>query len=164
MITIGFSRHKGFAPLSWLIMLCERTKFSHAYIKIKSESLNRTLIYQATGSGVYFIGEEAFKLSSEVVEEYPLEVSPEHRIKLLQWAVDNSGKPYGKMQLLGLGVIRLVKLFGLKINNPFSNGNKAYICCELVTEAIENIGLFPPTDLDKVDLRSIKAIVESWIK
>lgn len=50
---IGFSRHRGFAPLSWAIMAVERTNFSHVYIKFYSASMGRWLVYEATGKGVF---------------------------------------------------------------------------------------------------------------
>lgn len=156
MITVGFSRHKGFAPLSWLIMLCERTNFSHAYIRLHSESLDRDLIYQATGAGVNFVGSVMFDQTAQVVEEYKIEISEDARKKLLQWCVDNAGKPYGRMQILGLGLVRLAKLVGIRMKNPFPNGNGAYVCCELVAEALENLGKAGLTDLDQVDLNATR--------
>jgi len=161
MISVGFSRHKGFAPISWLIMLCERTNFSHAYIRIRSESLDRELIYQATGSGVNFVGSVLFEQTAQVVEEYRVEIPDEDRRKLLQWCVDNAGKPYGKLQILGLAMIRLAKLVGIRIRNPFPNGTGAYVCCELVSGALEHLGLAEPTDLDQVDLNATREQVRS---
>ena len=159
MIKVGFSRHKGFAPLSWLIMLCERAPFSHAYIKIRAESLDRNLIYQATGSGVYFVGSVLFDQSAQVVEEYEIPISDDSRRKLLQWCVDNSGKSYGHLQLVGIGLMRLARLFGWKISNPFSNGNSAYVCCELVAAALEDVGIAGPSDLDQVGLKETRDMV-----
>lgn len=152
-IWVGFSKHRGFAPLGWLIMRCEGTNFSHTFVRVRSESLNRNLIYQANGSGVFFIGQEMFDRSNQVVEEYEIEVSDAAKVKFLQWAVDSSGKPYGHLQLVGLGMMRLAKLFGLRIKNPFGNRDSAYVCCELVVEALETLGLAGPADLDNVDLQ-----------
>lgn len=158
-IIMGFSRHKGFAPLSWLIMLCERTNFSHAYVKLYSASLDRTLIYQATGSGVNFVGSVLFEESAQVVEEYPIEVSDGARTRLLQRCVDNAGKPYGRLQMVGLGVIRVAKLFGIRMKNPFPNGDGKYVCCELVVDALEELGIPGPSDLDQVDLNASRSMV-----
>lgn len=159
MIAVGFSRHKGFAPLSWLIMKCEGTNFSHAYIRVRSESLDRNLIYHATGSGVYFIGEPAFEEHVTVAEEYELKVTDQTRKELLQWAVDTSGKPYGKMQLIGLGLKRLVKLVGISIKNPFGTGNKAYICTELVASALKEVKMLDDVNLDEIGLAELRSLV-----
>lgn len=161
MITIGFSKAKGFAPLSWLIRACEGTEFSHAYIRIRSESLDRDLIYQATGAGVNFVGTALFDQAAQVVEEYQIEISEETRKKLLQWCVDNSGKPYGRLQILGIGLVMLAKLVKLRIKNPFPNGSGAYVCCELVYAALEHIGIAGPSDLDQVDLKATRDMVRS---
>lgn len=160
-IIVGFSRHKGFAPLSWLIMLCEGTNFSHAYIKVHSESLDRDLIYQATGSGVHFVGKALFDKTAQVVEEYEIEIPDYNRKKLLQWCVDNAGKPYGHLQLVGIGLIRLAKLFGIRMANPFSNGDQRYVCCELVAAALEHLGLASPEPLDQVDLNATREMARA---
>jgi hypothetical protein len=137
-------------------MLCEKTNFSHAYIRIHSESLDCDLIYQATGAGVNFVGTEVFDSHHQVVEEYEIKVDDETRKKLLRWAVANSGKPYGKLQILGLGIRRLVRFFGWKIRNPFKNGNIAYVCCELVAAALGELGKPIQENLDDVDLLDLR--------
>lgn len=162
-LTIGFSRHKGFAPLGKLIMVCEGTNFSHAYVRLRAESLERDLIYQATGAGVNFVGNAVFDESAQVVEEYVIEIPDENRKKLLQWCIDNAGKPYGHLQLVGIGLIRLAKLFGIRIKNPFSNGEGAYVCCELAAAALENVGITGPEDLDQVDLNAVRDFVRTLV-
>lgn len=156
-ITIGFSKSKvGFPVIAWLIMLCERVPFSHAYVKVHSDSLDRDLIYQATGSGVYFVGLPAFQLHSQTVEEYSLEVSDAAKKKMLQWAVDTSGKPYGRLQLAGIGLKRVCSLVGIKIGNPFKTGSGAYICTELAAQATEELGIPFGVDLDEVGLKELR--------
>lgn len=159
-IAIGFCKPQAeFVPVSWIIQRSEGVNFSHTYIKIYSASLKRMLIYQATGSGVYFIGLDAFNEHYQVVEEYQLNISDAAKVRLLQWCVDNSGKPYGRLQCLGIGIQRLFKLIGIKINNPFPNGDQAYICTELVAKALEELGIKFDQPLDEVDLLAIKQAV-----
>lgn len=161
-IKIGFSKAKvGFPIIAWLIMLCERVPFSHAYIRVRSESLDRDLIYQATGSGVYFIGLPAFETHAQIIEEYSLEVSNEAKKKMLQWAIDTSGKPYGKLQLVGIGFKRLCSLVGIKIGNPFKTGSGAYICTELAAQATEELGIPFGVDLDEVGLKELRDHVKT---
>lgn len=165
-ITVGFSRHPGFAPISWLICAVEGTKFSHAYIKIRSDSLDRTLIYQATGVGVYFVGEQHFLTKAKPIEEYDFEISDEAKKNFLQKAIDKTGLPYSKMQIVGIAIMRLFALFGKKISNPFKNGDKAYVCCELVDAALSELGLIPNNvDKDSLGLKElmnhVKALHES---
>ena len=140
-------------------MKCEGTNFSHTFVRIRSKSIDRDLIYQATSSGVHFVGSVLFESSAQVVEEYQIPVSDEDRKRLLRWAVDNAGKPYGYLQLLGIGLIRLAKIVGINIGNPFSNGDKAYVCCELVAEALQGLGILVSDKLDQVDLTVTRDIV-----
>jgi hypothetical protein len=137
-------------------MLVERTKFSHTYIKISSESLNRTLIYQANGSGVWFIGEDAFLHKNIPVEEYDFTITEVQKIKLLQFCVDNSGKSYGRMQLCGMGLCRLIKaVIGKSIKNPFGDENRRYICAELVANALNEVGFPEIKELDNIGLKEL---------
>lgn len=145
-------------------MFCEGTKFSHTYIRIRSESLERDLIYQATGSGVYFIGSHAFDEHHETVKEFPIKISDGAKKKMLQWAIDMSGKKYGQLQLLGIAIKRLFKLFGKNIKNPFHNGNSMYVCTELVLEATKELGFDPHIDMDSAGLRETYCHVSTiWL-
>lgn len=159
-LILGFSKPRGwFVPVSWLIRKTEKTRYSHAYIRVRSSSLERDLIYQATGSGVYFIGGIAFDDHVEVIEEYEFEITSESKKELLQWAIDTSGKPYGRMQMLGLGIKRLFRFFGISIKNPFRTGNKAYICTELAAAALKEIKILSDVDLDEVGLSELRSLV-----
>lgn len=160
-VYVGFSKRRGFSPLSSMIMWLEGTKFSHAYIRIRSDSIDRDLIYQATGAGVYFIGKALFEEHSETVEEYPLDMSDDARTRMLQWSVDNAGKPYGKRQMVGLGLVLLARMVGVRVKNPFTNGNKAYVCCELVAEALKNLGVPGADQIDQVDLNAARDMILS---
>lgn len=163
-IYVGFSKSIVSVPiLAWIIMACERVNFSHAYIRIRSDSLDRDLIYQATGSGVYFVGMEYFHQHSATVEEYALEVSDEAKKQFLRWAIDMSGKPYGRLQCLGIGIRRLAMLVGIKMKNPFSTGNKAYVCTEVVAEAVKELGMPIGQSLDDVGLRELVHYVRSLV-
>jgi hypothetical protein len=141
-------------------MLCEGTKFSHTYIRVRSDSLSRDLIYQATGTGVYFIGSIGFDEEHEVVEEFDLGGTEEIKKVILQWAIDMSGRPYSHKQFLGIGIKRLFKLFGRNIKNPFSDGNKGYICTELVAEAAKFLG----EELKDVDSIGLQEVYDHVVK
>lgn len=160
-IIVGFSRHKGFAPLSWGIQAIERTPYSHAYIKIVTESLNRTLIYQANNSGVWFIGEPAFLENNIAVEEYEFDISDSEKVKLLQFCIDNSGKKYAKLQLLGMFFCRIYKFFtGKECKNPLGDENRRFICTELVSAALNAVGFPKVEELDNIGLKELKERVE----
>ena len=161
-IIVGFSRHPGFAPMSWAICAVEGTRYSHAYVKIRADSLDRNLIYQATGIGVYFVGERNFLTKAIPIEEYEFEISDGARTAFLQKAVDNCGIPYSKSEVIGMGVVRLFGLFGKKIKNPFADGKGAYICVELVTEVLQDFDLIPDSvDADNIGLKELNLHVKN---
>ena len=130
-IAIGFSKRRKFNPMSWLIQKCESTPFSHAYVRIPDKTTGKVLIFEATGTGVYFKGLEFFLEKSEIVEEYWFFLTPDEYKDGMSFAIDALGKKYGKMQLLGLALVRFLKLFGIRIRNPLSNGSRQYVCTEL---------------------------------
>lgn len=163
-LQIELSKPNKWKPLAWLIMLCEGSKYSHASISLWADSLDRTLIYQATGSGVHFIGQAAFDLEHVVVDKYCFDISPEAKTKVLQWAIDNCGKPYGRIQLLGLGLKRLVRLLGFKMKNPFASGKDNYICCKLAAAALDESGFCEFANPDEIDLNDFKDILDKITK
>lgn len=140
-IIIGFSCHKTFNILSELIKAAEHTKFSHVYVKFYSASLDRWLIYQASGLVVNFVGEEHFLEKNKVIAEFKTAVTPEQKTEVLQLAVDLAGRPYGMKDLIGIGLVRLAALFKKKIKNPFEDGTKAYICSELGATILVKLGV-----------------------
>jgi len=159
-ISIGFSKGKGFAPISWLIKWVEKTHFSHAYITWNADSLNRKMIYEARGAGVRFVGQAMFESHNEITDEFEFEISDEAKIKLVQWAVDNAGKGYGKWQFVGIGIVRFLKIFGINIRNPFNNGDEQYVCTELSGVALVLLGLMHPIDQDMEGPRELYAHVK----
>lgn len=159
-LTFILSKSKAKFPIiGWLILLCERSNFSHASIRAESSSLNRGLNYQASGSAVNFMGDVLFNLEHEAVEQYEFMVSDEAKKALLQWAIDECGKPYGRLALVGLGIQRILKLAGIKVKNPFASGNSAYVCCKLVAAALQQLGYTSSQPLDDMDLLDTKAFI-----
>jgi hypothetical protein len=160
-IVIGISKGKGFAPISWLIQLVERTPFSHAYVRWHADGLDRDMIYEARGAGVRFVGLPKFLEHNEIVAEYAFMVSDDAKTKLLRWAVDNAGKAYGRKQFVGFGLVRLLKVFGVRIKNPFGDGGAEYVCTELAAVALEELGLLDKIDQDSEGPRELFAQVQA---
>jgi len=159
-IIVGLSKHKGFAPGSKIIQICEGTNFSHAYVKIESTSLERILIYQATGSGVNFIGLDKFEEHNQPMKEFVFEISSEAKKLGLQFAIDACGTQYSRLQLIGIALKRVARLFGFKIKNPISSSG--YICTELVSKFLNEVGLFDDSvDLNDIGLIELQSILES---
>jgi hypothetical protein len=122
------------------------------------------LAYHATGSGVNFMGPEAFDQKHKVVQEYIVYVSDEEYNNVLRWCAKNSGKDYGSLQLLGICIKRAASLIGIKIKNPFPNGDHAYVCSEAIFRALKAAGrMIPEVELDSVGLRDVKDTLESLV-
>lgn len=134
-IVIGFSRPKSrWALIAHLIRLFEgRTPYSHVFISWHSDSIERTMIYEAKGNGVNFTGEQNFKAHNLIVYEYDVEINEKQKKRILQFCVDNSRTHYGYLQLIGIGLVRFVGMLGLKIVNPFTSGN---ICSEIAAKVL----------------------------
>lgn len=134
-ITIGFSRPKSkFAIGSWLIRKYMGTPYSHVYIRFYSESINRTLIYEAVGhGGVRFVGYNLWNTHAQEIEHKTLDVKKCNSISLLQFCVDMAGISYGWKQNLG---IVFASIFGWK-SNPWKKGKN---CSEAVADFLHMEG------------------------
>ena len=151
-ITIGFSKPKNkfFPVFSWLIRLYQWTPYSHVYLKFRSESLDRNLVYESVFGGVRFVGEKIWKEKAKTTAEFKLDVSDASYTSILQYCVDHAGMPYAGMQNLGLVIANLLNLD----ENPFKSG----INC---SEAIANILILNGKSIDKcLDLVTPKDIFD----
>lgn len=157
IVSIIFSTQKNNISLSSLIRLVERTPYSHVAIKVHSDKLDRSLIYQANGHGVWFIGEPAFLEKNIIIDEFVFDITEEQKTSLLQFAIDNSGKSYGLLHLLGIGYQYLTAMFGNRMPNPFKDGSQSYICVELVAEALD-IGT--PCKREEMGLRDLHDLLK----
>lgn len=155
MIVIGFSRPKKFKIMSYIIRLLERTKFSHVYLKINIDTLDRELICQASGIQVNFVGDTLFKEQNETIEEFEIHNVEDVESEVLKNCVDLVGKPYGIKQLLGLLVVQIAGFFGKKIKNPFADKTKTYICSELVGQILTTHFEYNIADLDTLTPKDI---------
>jgi hypothetical protein len=160
-LTVGFSRPKpGFKPLSWLIRAVERTPYSHVYISWFSESIGVRGYYQASGTGINFIGAKLFESQIVRVEEYILPISDQCKKNLIKFCMENSGVSYGKIQIVGIGIAKVAKAFGKGMKNPFGDGSKTQVCSELVGFILRDIlEVNIPDDLDSAGPRRINEIV-----
>ena len=131
-IKVGFSRPKSwFVPFSWLIRLFLWTPYSHVYVKYHSDSLDRDIIYQASGLKVNFVGNTLFQTEELVVKEFSLNIPDDFYNKMLQESVDEAGVPYSMMQIFNtLGYLLFKTEF-------FKNKIAGYDCSRLVAQILE---------------------------
>ncbi len=163
-IIFGFSTHKNFNLISWAIRSVEKTPYSHVYIRFKADSLGRWLIYQASHDQLNFMPMDDFKSINSVVEEYAVAVSDVQKRDVVRYCVDTVSRPYGRLNLIGVGVSRLAKdWFGLDLKNPFRDGGKTQICAELAGRILNILGAgISDQDLELAGPKYINSIVSAF--
>jgi hypothetical protein len=163
-IIVGFSTHRGPNLLAGLIRRGEGTPYSHVYIRFYSKSLDRWLVYQASGLAVNFEGFTRFLEKNVLVEEYRIDVTDEEKRKIVQWCVDEAGVPYGSKWFLGMAWVRLVKLwFDCKLRNPFPSGTSTFACSKLCGYVLKLLGKrYSDSELENADPKWINQQIRSW--
>lgn len=157
-IVIGFSKSKKhFAIGSWLIRLFMGTPYSHVYLKFYSKSLDRTLVYEAVGSGVRFVGSKIWEEHAIEVKSCTVNISKESQIKLLQWCVDNAGVDYGYWQNLGVVISRILSLK----KNPFTHGLN---CSETLADLLDKEGYKISKDVNLITPLDIDIILRNQVR
>ena len=129
-LIIGFSRPTTFKLLSWLIQKIEKTEYSHVYAKFYSSTINRQIIYQASGLEVNFVGSELFYKNHIAVKEFSISVSDEVYLETMRFAVDSAGMPYSIKQLFG------ILFYMLTGKVPVGDGRRGYVCSELMGQML----------------------------
>lgn len=145
-IIIGFSKSKKILPIgSWLIRLYQWTKFSHVYIRIPMEAYPSDLIVHASEGLVQHMSKTVFDKKHEIVNEFSLTVSDE------KWdQVDKNllheiaGEKYSIMQNLGIFLVHILRLIGIRATNPWKSG---WNCSEYVARVISMVLI---TELDQI--------------
>ena len=168
IVSIGFSRRKGFNIISRLISLVEGTEFSHTFVSWKCTNIDRRKVYEAVGSGSRKISNYTFKEKALVTDIFQFEVSCDELFKIDQYTHDEAGTPYGYKHLLGLFIMRVqgafYKLFGIKkkATNPIKDGHYSQICVEAgayVIELSKKIDI--PGDIEDYGLREFYDFVST---
>jgi hypothetical protein len=129
-ITIGFSKHLGFAPMSSAIRWYLDTPFSHTYFKVQLPGLCDASVFQANGKGIGICSYTNFKSHNLPILEFDCEISDELFYELYNDFHNKAGTSYGYVQNLGLLV---ADLFKLKVN-PFQDGVN---CSEYIAYCLE---------------------------
>lgn len=159
-LKVSFSRPKKFKPFAWLIMKVDDSDFSHASVSWQSDYLEREVVYQASSLLVNFCEGQRFAEEHYIVHELDITISEDTRKQVIQWAMDRAGIPYGILQCVGIGWVKFCRRFGKQVNNPFSNGTKTEVCCELVARLLqEELGYNIPENLDNLTPKDLWEIL-----
>lgn len=136
---VGFSKptNMTFKWFAWIIMEGYGIPYDHVYVRVHSDSLDRDIIYQASGLAVNFMSPTIFSSINTSIAEFDIEISDEKYKAMMQFAIDNAGKAYGIKEAFGMGIVRICEIFGKKIQNPFRDGQQTYVCSELAGYILE---------------------------
>lgn len=156
-VYIGFSTPKNKNPFPWLVRKIQGTEFSHVYLRLPTgRRLKQDLIYQASNTMVNFVGSKRFEDQNHIIKEIELDIESDTYYKLLQFCVNEAGKSYAFLQILGIGWVLFAGLFGAKVKNPFPQGGSSYVCSELVAAIlIEFFGFRIMQDLDLITPKEV---------
>lgn len=146
-ISIGFSKHKGFAPMSNVIRWVLSTPYSHVYLKFEIPGVNQPLMFHSTGKGINILSYANFLENNEEVLEHGGEITQEANEKLINYIFKMAGtNPYGYLQNIGIFIIDVLNLIGFEIkSNPINDGVN---CSELMAMTMQEIKGGPWTDKD----------------
>jgi hypothetical protein len=152
-INIGFSKPNKWKPFSAIIRWLEKTDYSHVYVKVKTK-WGTSLVYQASGHQVNFIGEKYFNEKITQVKEYKIWMEEPDYDESMKFCTTYCGAGYSVKQAIGVGLARIFKWK----KNPFANGSDMFICSEFAlrflgsilrkNDIIVNFELMSPKDVD----------------
>ena len=163
-IVVGFSRPKKWKPFAWLIMVGYGIPYDHVYVRMHSDSYERDIIYQASKSMINFMGTTVFEADNIIVKEFQVDISTENKKALMQFAIDNAGKPYSIKEAVGLAWVRINALFGRKITNPFKDGTNGYVCSVLADYILDHYTTVKvPGDFEDADPRFLYDYLDSYL-
>lgn len=131
-LEIVFTKSKKKFPLfSWLIQLYTRKNYSH--IARKANILGQEMYYQADNSMVNYENKKYFNMKHEIVKTYVIDIPKEIARNISILCLKNAGTPYGFMQNIGILYFDIMRLFSIKVSNPWRYGKN---CSELIYEAV----------------------------
>lgn len=135
--------------LSKIIKFIQGTKFSHSYVQFEAVEFETILIYESKGLNSNIINKKHF--DGIIVEEYELELSDEMHAEMVKFILEEVGTSYAWKQLFGFLVVKLARVFGLKIRNPWPQPGK--ICSESCGEILVRFfRVTPDVGYDDMDL------------
>jgi hypothetical protein len=143
-------------------MMAQRTPYSHVYLKYEDKYLGQTMYYQASHTLVNSMSESVFLSQETVVQEFTFNISEATFVKTLQFAANQSGKPYGTLEICGLALVEVASAVGIKIQNPFKDAGSTWICDQLQAAMLaqcENVQL--PMPLNDMTPKDVFKLVSS---
>lgn len=162
-ITIGFSKATAKTAIySKLIMWALKTPYSHVYINYNNNFINRVVYFQASHQAVNIMGNEIFLSQETVIKEFQFNISDTSFKNIHAFIIDNVGKSYGILSLIGLTWIQIGLLLNKKWHNPFADAGQTWICDQLIAAVLnscENITL--PMNINDMTPKDVYDLVST---
>lgn len=137
---VGFSKARSpWKVGSKLIQEGEKRNFSHAYIKYMTEGME--VVAQASHGYVNQISVDRFNSQNITVEEYIVTCTDQDMLNIKQFVIKNLGAEYSKLQLLLLGIKKI-----LHFEIPVDNKDSKFICSEFALRILDVINLPDPVE------------------
>jgi hypothetical protein len=148
-ISIIFSKRSNFNLFSAAIMWGLKTPFSHVAVKMVDGDTGQIVYYQASGLNVNCMGEVEFLKAETIVDQVDITVSDGIFVAGKAFAIDQLGKPYYMLAIVGFAIQILAGMFGINVSNPFREDGSQFVCSQFAAayiNATDNI------DLDVTDM------------
>jgi hypothetical protein len=143
-ISVVFSKHKGFNVFSSLIMFGLKTPFSHVAIRMVDGDTAQTVYYQASGLAVNVVSEQQFMSTEQIIKTVDFSVSDKVFVSGKTFAINQLGKPYSVLAILGFALQILLGMAHIRISNPFKANGASWVCSQLgagYIDAADNVNL-----------------------
>jgi len=160
-IDIIFTRSKKKMPiLSWAIMLWLFKPYSHVSKRILVS--NEVLYYQSSESQVNYEHSTVFNKKHKIIKAYSIPVVESIYADVKIECLRQSGIQYGVMQNIGIALVGIASMFGIKCCNPFKEGMN---CSELLYVAVFK-KLIPELDYnpDTITPKDIENIIHEYFQ
>lgn len=161
MIGIGFSTvKKNF--LSRLIRWATSAEFSHTWPVYDHPLYGTRIIVDADVKGIFEVRADQYlkKVDDPVILVPPDGVNLEEGMAELS---EELARPYGILNLIGHGVVLLLRRIGARIKNPFRNSKKP-ACIETSYALLQGAGLFMDVDPEEESPQSLhdRLVKSGW--
>src|SRR5271165_1117797 len=143
-ISIVFSKRTNFNVFSTLIMWGLNTDFSHVAVRMVDGDTGQIVYYQASGLTINCVSEAQFLSEETIVDRKDVQVSDAVFIAGKTFAINQLGKPYSILAILGFAWQIIIGKFGINISNPEKNNGSQYVCSQFAAayiEACDNVKL-----------------------
>ena len=136
-ISIVFSKRQRFNLFSLAIMFGLKTPFSHVAVKMVDGDTNQVVYYQASGLEVNCVSEAEFLNAETIVFQKEVQASDAVFISGKTFAINQLGKPYSILAILGFAIQIVLGAIHIKVQNPFRSDGSQYVCSQFAGAYIE---------------------------